>query len=396
MKTRKLHLSLLMFFQLAVVGAYMPILSIYFKDYLGLSSLQIGIILSIASIPSILAPFISTWIVDRIITSRRFLAISHLIAAILITIISFQKNYSTVLLLYFIYTIFQIPTSALVTALVFHNIKDRNIFGTIRLWGTIGWISAGWIVSFIWKFMGGLENMPLALRLSALFSIIVVLLTLKLPKLKLDHKKKVTILPQEAITVLLKPEIILLFILVLIGATADKFVVYGMPIFLKDLGILQENMLIILSFSQLTEIFMLLILSKIIKSIGFKNIFTLGLTLSIARYLILWLNGPLLLTVLGISLHGFVYALFYSAASIYLDNFTDNKSRAGVHQLFSLTYIGIAGFIGNILAGNIAENFQYNGLVNFKIFWFIPGIMSIVTLFVLTLKMRRITTKSKA
>ena len=68
MKSKRLHLSLLMFFQLCVVGTYVPILSMYLKVYLGFSGIQTGIILSLASIPSIIIPFLSAWIVDRIIT----------------------------------------------------------------------------------------------------------------------------------------------------------------------------------------------------------------------------------------------------------------------------------------------------------------------------------------
>lgn len=391
MKSKKLHLSMLMYFQLCVVGAYMPILSIYFREYIGLNGLQTGIILSMAAIPSILSPFISAWIVDRVITSRRFLALSHIISAALIMTLSFEKSFPNVLITYLIYTIFQVPTSALVTTLVFHNMEDRNTFGSIRLWGTIGWISAGWIISIIWKFNSGIENMPLALRLSALFSLIVVLLTLKLPKLKLDRDKKVSIIPHEAIAVVKNPEIMLLFIMVFIVATADKFISYGMPVFLNSNGIPQSNIMILLSIGQYSEIFLLLFLSKFIKRLGFKNIFILGLSIEIFRYVVFWLNGPLALTITGIAVHGFIYAFFYASASIYLDHFTDETSRGGVHQLFTLTYLGGASLVGNIFAGFCADHFMVEGLINFKIFWLIPGIMAISTLLILGLRMKRIT-----
>lgn len=380
-----------MYFQLCVVGAYMPILSIYFREYLGLNGIQTGVLLSMAAIPSILSPFISAWIVDRVITSRRFLALSHIISAILIMVLSYEKSFSIVLITYLIYTIFQVPTSALVTTLVFHNMEDRNSFGSIRLWGTIGWISAGWIISIIWKFNSGIENMPLALRLSSLFSLIVVFLTLKLPKLKLDRDKKVSIIPHEAIAVVKKPEIILLFALVFFTATADKFITYGMPVFLNSNGIPQEKMMVLLSIGQYSEIFLLLFLSKVIKKLGFKNIFILGLSIEIFRYVVFWLNGPLTLTITGIAVHGFIYAFFYAAASIYLDHFTDETSRGGVHQLFTLTYLGGASLVGNLFAGFCADHFMVEGLINFKIFWLIPGLMATTTLLVLAIKMRRIT-----
>lgn len=390
MKTKKLHLSLLMFFQLTVIGAYMPILSIYFRDYIGLTGFQAGIILSMSAIPSILSPFISAWIVDRVITSRRFLALSHIISAILITFLSFQTSYPVVLITYLIYTIFQVPTAALVNALVFHNMVDRNSFGAIRLWGTVGWVAAGWIVSLTWKFMPGLENMPIALRLSALFSLIVVFLTLKLPRLKLDKDKKVSIFPHEAIEVVKKPEVLLLFLLVFIIATADKYLGYGMPFFLSKNGIAQDKMMILLSLGQFSEIILLLTLSKFIMKWGFKNLFLIGLSAEILRFFLFWIDGPLIFTIAGIAIHGVIYAFFYAAASIYLDHFSDDISRGGAHQLFSLTYVGGAGLLGNIFAGYCADHFMIDGIINFKIFWLIPGLASLVTIIILALRMKRI------
>lgn len=379
-----------MFFQLAAIGTYVPILSIYLKDYLGFSAISVGIILSIASLPSILAPFLSAWIVDRIITSRRFLVLCHLGAAILIAIMSFETSYSSVLITYFIYTIFMVPTSALVNALVFHYMEDGNSFGVIRVWGTIGWVVAGWIISLIWKVSNGTENLPLALQLSAFFSVLVVFLTLKLPKLELHGNKKVSFIPHEAMEVIKKPEVVLLFILIFISSTADKFLTYGMPIFLNQNGVAQDNILIVLSLGQIPEALMLFTLGAIIRKLGFKNIFVIALSMQIVRYAIFYFNGPIQLTLFGILIHGFIYAFFYAAATIYLDNFTDKNSRGGVHQIFNLIYVGMAGLLGNLAAGYTANNFLINGNIDFKVFWLIPWIISVLTFLTLIVLMKRI------
>lgn len=381
-----------MFFQLAAVGTYIPVISIYFKDYLGFSAIQAGIILSLTSLPSVLAPFLSAWIVDRLITSRRFLALCHVGAAILISVLSFEKGYYPVLITYFIYTMMLVPTYALVNAVVFHYMDDRNSFGLIRVWGSIGWVVSGWLISFFWKFTNS-SDMSLALKLSALFSVIVVVLTLKLPRLKLDRDKKVTLIPHEAIDVIKKPEVTFLFILIFIMATVDKFISYGMPMFLTSNGTPRDNVMIILSLGQFPEIIMLFVLSSFIRKLGFKNIFIIALILQIARYTIFYINGPLPLTLVGITIHGFIYAFLYAGSTIYLDNFTDINSRGGVHQLFSLIYVGIAGFLGNLFAGYIAENVMANGNIDFKLFWGIPAVTSTVTLVILILRMKRLDKK---
>lgn len=383
MKSGKIHLSLLMFFQICTIGVYSPILSVYLKDYLHFTETKIGVILSMSAYPSILAPFFSAWIVDRFITSRKYLTICQTFAAITIYILSYQKSYNYFLITYLIYTTFLMPTFALVNALVFHNYKDSKSFGFIRVWGTIGWIIAGWAISLIWKFTEGADNMPYALRLSSLFSLAVVILTLMLPKLKLHKDEKITLIPKETIAVIIKPEVILILIAVFISACADKFYFYGTPIFLQDNGVKKDNILFALSLGQIPEIIMLFTLAGLLKKIKFKTIFSLALILQIVRFIIFWVNGPLPLTLLGISLNGFIYALFYAASTIYLDTFTDEKSRGGTHQIFSLITVGLAGLLANLAAGWVAENYKVGELINFKAFWLFPTAASVLALIII-------------
>lgn len=390
MKSKKLHLSLLTFFQLCVAGSFIPILSMYLMVHLKFSAIQAGVVLSVASIPSIVAPFISSFIVDRIITSRKFLIICQTGGALIILLLSFEQNYFAVLLTYLAYMLLLTPTYALVNILIFHNLEDRNSFGSIRLWGTVGWIFAGWLISFIWNNWDSPKSYPFALQISALFSVIVVILTIKLPKVKLERSKHVSILPKEALAVLKRPEVIFIFILTFICAAADRFLSYGMPLFLKEIGTAQGNIPMILSFGQFPEILMLFALAPIIKKLGFKRIFLISLVLQVTRYTIFWINGPLLLTYFGISIHGFIYALFYAGSTIYLDNFTDEKSRGGVHQIHTLIYAGVAGLLGNLLAGIVANSVQIEGEIDFKVFWSIPAITAVVTLLTLGLFMKKL------
>lgn len=389
MKAGKLHLSLLMFFQLCVVGAISPILSVYFKDYLGFSGIQVGVILSLASIPSIIAPFFSSWVVDRFVTSRQLLALCQGLAAILMGILSFTRSYDAVLITYFIYMILLVPTFALVNTLVFHNMEEAESFGIIRVWGTIGWVVAGWIVNFIMKLVEHPDEMIISPWLSAFFSIIVVFLTLKLPKLALNKDTVKSIIPKEAFRIIIKPEVLLILFAVFISACADKFYFYGTPLFLQSIGVAKDNLLIVLSLGQAPEVIMLFTLGMMIKKIGFKNIFTLALIMQIFRFLIFTINGPIGLTFLGVSLNGFIYALFYAASTIYLDTFTTSDTRGGVHQLFSMVTVGIAGITGNLFAGYLAENFTIGEEINFSIFWKVPLILSVVTFIVLNLFMKR-------
>ncbi len=96
-----------------------------------------------------------------------------------------------------------------------------------------------------------------------------------------------------------------------------------------------------------------------------------------------------MLSVVGLSLGGVVYALIFSGALIYLDNHTDERSRGGVHQVFNFFYLGISALVGNSAAGLVAEKYTIDGIINFKAFWCFPGFISLVTLLLIIFIMKK-------
>lgn len=391
MKNRTLHLSLLIFFQLGAVGTYVPIITIYLKEYLGFSSMEAGIVLSIASIPSIVAPFISAFIADRIISSKKLLIICSVVTSILIFILSYEKSYVIVLVTYFFYMIFLVPSLSLVNSMIFNFIPDRNSFAFIRSWGTVGWILTGYLISFIWNKTNSIETMPLALKLSALFSIFVIILTLKLPETySTDNlKEKFTLIPYDTLKILIKPEVYIILLIVFLSSTIDKFISYGTPIFLNLKGIEQNDMLVVLSYGQIPEIIFLFILTFIIRKLGISKIMVLAFVFQVTRFVIYYLNINIYWTIFGSLFQGFFYPLFYAPATIYLDNFATSTTRAGIHQIYNLAFAGLAGLFGNFLAGLVAENFTVNNIIDFKVFWLIPGAGTILVFFILLFYIKR-------
>lgn len=392
MKSNRIHLSLLIFFQVSVSGAFMPILSLYLKDYAGLSSLQIGIIFSISSIPSVIIPVICLLIVDRIITARRLMLLSHFSAALLIFLLSVQHEFLEVLIIYTLYMIALFPSFGLINSLIFYNLDDRNSYSAIKIWGAVGWAVSGWLISFIWKNSESPGNMPIALIIAGFFSLIVFVLTMKLPRMNLKRDKKVSLFTGEALTVLLRPKILLIFIVLFIISITDKFYYFGAPIYLKNQGISSDIILVLMSITQIVEMLSLFVLSPLIKRFGFKNIFFMGLLLQTLRFILFFPEGSVVFSIISLSLGGVVYALFFAGSLIYLDGHTDNKSKGGVHQIYNLFYLGISSLIGNLAAGLIAENFMIGEMINFKIFWAVPGAMSLISVFLVHLFMERVNT----
>ncbi len=387
-----------MFIQFFAYGAISPIISLYLKDYMHFSDTQTGLILACAAISALISPLITTFIADRFISAERLLGICNIISSILMFILSFLKNnifpvniiFFMFLFVYIFYSISNAPTSALVNAITFHNYSEkRQNYGTIRVWGTIGWIAVAWIFSFLWLKSGGdksiSERFPDALKLSAISSFIVGVYSFTFPEHRFKNIKKEikTLIPVELLKVIIKPEIIILFILGFFVAIIDKFYFYGTSPFLKQMGIKENMILPAMSLGQLPEIFTMWFIGFLILKLGYKKILIAGLIFEVFRFFAFSIGTPIILILFALMAHGFTYALFFTPCSIFLDSHCNEKARAGVHLFFSIIIGGIASFFGNFMAGQTANLFmisKVSKVINYKNFWMVPFIISIVVL----------------
>src|SRR5690625_6563939 len=106
---------------------------------------------TVNAIGAIVAPFIVGMIADRYFNSEQILGFLHIIGGIiLMTTPLFLHAPVTFILLLILYNICYMPTMSLANSLSFHNIQDQEKeFPIIRTFGTVGWIFAGLIISFI-------------------------------------------------------------------------------------------------------------------------------------------------------------------------------------------------------------------------------------------------------
>jgi nucleoside transporter len=384
MRYKYLRLSTMMFLQLFILGCIMPIFSLYMRDNLHFSGHQIGLILAMTAVPSLLSPLIGAFIADRIISAEKLLAICNFSGAFVMVGLYSQTGFYPVLFFYLLYGLITGPTFALATTISFHHAPDAvKSFGSIRLWGTLGWIAAGWVFSFIWTTHGSqpsTTNLQGAFQLSALFSIILGIYALTLPVGLKRKKDKVILIPKDSLNIILKPEIISLAILCIIITFADRFYMFGAAPYLKSIGYSEKSIMPILGIGQIPEIIGLFILGLLLKTIGLKKTLLFGTFFELTRFALFIYGKNDLFLFMGISLHGLTYAFFFIPVTIFLDCKSDKSSRAGVHLLFSIITGGLGSFAGNIAAGYAADLTTIAGTnqINFTFFWITPMALSAI------------------
>ena len=191
------RLSLMMFLQFFIWGGFFVTMGSYllevFQGEAGLNSI-IGQSYATHNWAGLLAPLFVGLLADRYFNAERLNAFCHVAGAALLWYAAGASDPGVFIWTMFAYFMLYMPTLALVNAISFSNIDNPDKqFPAIRVWGTIGWIVAGFIVAQtilgfvnipILKIFTGLENVQITnipLKMCALVSLVYGLYSLTLP-----------------------------------------------------------------------------------------------------------------------------------------------------------------------------------------------------------------------
>ena len=91
------RLSVMMFLQYAIWGAWLPLLWPFLHDHREFSSSQIGNMFAIGAVGALVAPFIAGQIADRYFSTERFLGISHILGGLMVWQLASLEGYGAFL-----------------------------------------------------------------------------------------------------------------------------------------------------------------------------------------------------------------------------------------------------------------------------------------------------------
>ena len=381
------RLSLMMFLQYAVWGAWLPLAARYLTapvtdGGLGFTGTQMGIILGLAgSIGAVASPFIAGQFADRHFSSERFLAFLLLVGGAVKWITASQTEFGPWLWLSIAYSVVYMPTLALSNSMAFANLTDRDRqFPKVRVWGTIGWIAASWIfpmiylqqnLSFQWMppfFVGAeLPNVTARLADSLRFSAIiswgyaVFCLTLPHTPPKRDAVEKLAF--AKAFRLLREPSFAVLVAASLPISVIHQIYFLQTPPFLSHLGLLDSQIGPAMTIGQFSEILIMAGLGFMLTRFGFRRVITLGALAYFVRYTI-WSFPeaiPVQVLVASQALHGVCYACFFAAAYIYTDRVAPADVRHSAQTVFGILILGGGPVIGGLLSGWLQDTYAAGG-----------------------------------
>lgn len=397
-KLVRFQLSLMMFLEFFIWGGWFVTLGTFLDFNLNASGAQIATAFSTQSWGAIIAPFIIGLIADRFFNAEKILGILHLAGAVLMYLMYNSTNFAEFYPLVLGYMIAYMPTLALVNSVSFNQMKDpAKEFSFIRVFGTIGWIVAGLVISYVFfwdapeaREEGMLRNTFLMVGIASAF---LGLFSFTLPKTPptVDRSKKVSLvetLGLDALSLLKSKNFLVFFLASVLICIPLAFYYQNANLFLSEIG--TENPTGLMTIGQASEVLFMLLLPFFFKRFGFKMTIIAGMIAWTIRYLLFAYGdtGELVfMLILGIALHGLCYDFFFVAGQIYTDFKAGEKFKSSAQGLITLATYGVGMLIGFYVAGLISDsNLVGEKLHDWKSIWIFPaafafGVMILFALF---------------
>jgi nucleoside transporter len=354
----RIRLSVMMFLNYFVWGCWYVTIGTYLTTTLKFSGTQAGAIFGTTALASMISPFFVGLIADRYFSTERVLMSLHLIGAVFLYLVTRVTSFGPVYVLMLLYCLCYFPTIALTNSLTLRYVKDSGRdFPLIRVFATIGWIAVGQIIGNL-----GIETSAKPFLLAAGSSVVMGLFCLTLPHTPPQGKGEPitirSILGIDALVMLKDSSYLVFAIASLLACIPLTFYFSFTNAYLNDVGVV--NAAGKMTWGQVSEVGMMLLMPFIFRRATVKGILLLGLLAWSVRYALLAFgnstNGMWMFYV-AILLHGICYDFFFMTGQLYTDQQAPPHLRNAAQGFITFVTYGIGMFVGSLLSGGAVDLF---------------------------------------
>ena len=402
-RTIRARLCLMMFLEFFIWGGWFVTLGSYLASNLHASGAQSGLAYSTQSWGAIIAPFIVGLIADRYINAERMLGALHLAGALLMYALYRAPDFGVFYPCVLGYMIVYMPTLALVNAISFRQMEEpARHFSGVRVWGTIGWIVAGLVISYLfaWDSRAGITQGLLrnTFLMCAVASLALGIYSFTLPRtpprprpgepLLLRH-----LLGFDALVLLRQRNFAIFFVASILICIPLAFYYQNANQFLTEIGL--ANATGKQTIGQMSEVLFMLAIPLFLRTLGMKATLLLGMLAWAARYLLFAFGNAQTLAsmlIIGIALHGVCYDFFFVSGQIYTDSKAGAQHKAAAQGLITLATYGLGMLIGFSAAGLIDDLYALDGRHDWGAIWLYPAAFAalVFVLFAVTFRNEKV------
>lgn len=401
----KLRLTILNFFQLFVWGAWLITIGVYWFQTKGWSGAEFGAVFSTLGISSLIMPTITGIIADRWINAEKLYGMLHIFYGVVMFFLPQVDDPHIFFWVMLLAMFFYMPTISLGNSIGYSLLKSHNYdvvkdFPPIRVWGTIGFIAAMWLTNLL-DFKASANQFYIA----AVGAVVLGLYAFTLPKCepqkKEGNQQEETESFIKTVSKLLENYKMALFFIfsMFLGAALQLTNMYG-DTYLSDFAkypeyqdsIVVKRSTMILSISQISETFFILVIPFFLKKFGIKNVMLISMLAWVLRFGLLAYGNPtdgLWMIILSCIVYGMAFDFFNVSGSLFVETSTDSKIRSSAQGLFMMMTNGFGAILGSSVSGYLVDQyFTQNGDKMWQEIWlcFAAYALIIAVLFMILFK----------
>lgn len=390
----KFRLILMNFLQFFIWGSWLLTIGAWWFQTKQWSGTEFGSIFSTMGIASLFMPALAGIIADRWVNAEKLYGLFHISGGIILFLIPTVNNPSAMFWMMLINMMFYMPTIALAITVAYTAMKNRDMdiikdYPPVRVWGTIGFIAALWVIS-----LSGFEKSSLQFYVASAASVCLGIYAFTLPKCPPpgNHLKKTftNALGLNAFTLFKQTKMAVFFVFaMLLGASLQLTNAYG-DTFLHDFAKIPEYQdllavkfpAIIMSISQISETLFILTIPFFLRRFGIKKVMLFSMTAWVLRFGLFAYGNPaggLWMIILSCIIYGMAFDFFNISGSLFVETQSDPRVRASAQGLFMMMTNGFGAFLGSRISGIVIDKYFKSGeLFDWQGIWLTFAAYSVV------------------
>ncbi len=383
----KIRLIIMNFLQFFIWGSWLTTLGVYLGNSLGFTGSQTASVFATMGIAAIIMPALIGVIADKWINAERLLCILHIGGGIVLFFLSGTTAFEHFFWLMLLYNSMYMSTLGLANSLAYNTLKSNGLdivksFPPIRVWGTVGFIGAMWMVD-ICRWTTSKQQIYLAGAASLLYGIYA----LSLPKYRREYSSEnvsvKNISGVDALHLFKERKMAIFFIFsMLIGSALQITNTFGQP-FLTDFslaGAYSDSFTvrhpgILTSISQISEALFILAIPFFLRKYGIKTVMLISIGGWMLRFGFFGIGDPgsgFIFLILSMIIYGLAFDFFQISGSLFIEQQVNPSIRISAQGVFIFMTNGVGTIIGTKLSGWVVDYFtDANGYRSWENIWFV-------------------------
>lgn len=369
-KNRLITMSFLQFF---VWGAWLITIANYWFGTKQWEGTQFGLVFGTMGIASLFMPTITGIIADRWVNAERLYGVLHILYAGVLFYLPQVATPSAFIYVMLLAMCFYMPTISLSNSISYTALKLGNKdvvkdFPPIRVFGTIGFIVAMWIVN-----LTGNKATEYQFYIAGIAALVLGIYAFTLPECKPQRLTKenaslMETLGLEAFKLFADYKMALFFIFsMFLGGALQLTNAYG-DVFLDEFkhfpkyadSFVTKYSTIIMSISQVSETLFILAIPFFLKRFGIKQVMLISMFAWVLRFGLFAFGDPttgLWMIILSCIVYGMAFDFFNISGSLFVETNTDAKNRSSAQGLFMMMTNGFGAVLGSWTSGWAIDRF---------------------------------------